>query len=191
MMRARDRIKLTLLELLKTTPADQLAVKTLVLEARISKQTLYNNFYGILDVVCEAVCDLFDEASAEYFGQENWMTGMKEALVMLDEHKDIMMRLWNSKWRYDILLALADHVYPIIMNGINECEASAGLFVSDEDKTIIAGLYQDIFVGLIMRYMRERMEQDPEELLKIYGAILEKDTAYGLRRICGLDEEGK
>ena len=188
MMRARDRIKLTLLELLKTTPADQLAVKTLVMEANISKQTLYNNFYGIMDVACEVVCDLFDEASEEYFGQENWMTGMKEALRMLDENREVMMHLWNSKWRYDIFQAVADHVYPIIVNGINECEAQAGLTVSDEDKTIIAGLYQDIFMGLIKRYMHERMEQDPEELLKIYGSILEKDTAYGLRRICGLDD---
>ena len=148
-MRARDRIKQKLLELLKTTPADQLAVKTLVMEAHISKQTLYNNFYGIQDAVCELVCDLFDEASEEYFGQENWMTGMKESLKMLDDHKDVMMHLWNSKWRYDILM------------------------------------------GLIKRYMRERMEQDPEKLLTIYGAILEKDTSYGLRRISELKEQAK
>ena len=53
-MNARGRIKRTIFELLKTTPADQLAVKTLVLEANISKQTLYNNFYGILDAACAA-----------------------------------------------------------------------------------------------------------------------------------------
>ena len=175
-MRARDRIKLTLLELLKTTPADQLAVKTLVMETHISKQTLYNNFYGIQDAVCELVCDLFDGASEEYFGQENWMTGMKESLKMLDDHKDVMMHLWNSKWRYDILIALADHVHPIIITGIN---------------TMIAGLYQDIFMGLIKRYMRKGMEQDPEKLLTIYGAILEKDTSYGLRRISELKEQAK
>lgn len=186
MMRASGRIKLTLLELLKTAPADQLAVKTLVLEAHISKQTLYNNFDGLLDAVCEAVCDLFDEASEEYFGREKWMTGMKEALRMLDENKDIMMHLWNSSWRYDVLQAVADHVYPIIMNGINECEEQAGLSVTDEDKAIMAGLYQDIFMGLIRRYMCERMEQDPDELLKVYEAILEKDTEYGLRRISGM-----
>ncbi len=190
-MNARGRIKRTIFELLKTTPADQLAVKTLVLEANISKQTLYNNFYGILDAACEVVCDLFDEASEEYFDQENWMTGMKEALKMINEHRDIMMHLWNSKWRYDILQAIADHVYPIIVNGISECEENAGLSVSDENKKIISGLYLDIFMGLITRYMRERMEQDPEELLRIYDAILEKDTAYGLRRICSLDNETK
>ena len=190
-MRARERIKQKLLELLKTTPADQLAVKTLVLEAHISMQTLYKNFYGIQDAVCELVCDLFDEASEEYFGQENWMTGMKESLKMLDDHKDVMMHLWNSKWRYDILIALADHVLPIIINGINECEAQAGLTIPEEDKTMIAGLYQDIFMCLIKRYMRERMEQDPEKLLTIYGAILEKDTSYGLRRISELKEQAK
>ena len=184
-MRARDKIKLTLLELLKTTPADQLAVKTLVIEANISKQTLYNNYYGILDAVCEVVCDMFDRASEKYFDQENWMNGMLEALKMLDANRDVMMHLWNSKWRYDILIAVADHVYPIIMKGINECEERNGLSVSEEDKETIAGLYQDIFMGMIKRFMREKMEQDPEELLNIYGAVLEKDTAYGLRRICG------
>ena len=190
-MRARDKIKLTIIEFLKENPADQLTIKTLLMEANVSKQSLYNNFYGIQDAVCESVCDLFDEAAEEYFGQENWMTGMKESLKMLDDHKDVMMHLWNSKWRYDILIALADHVHPIIINGINECEAQAGLTIPEEDKKMIAGLYQDIFMGLIKRYMRERMEQDPEKLLTIYGAILEKDTSYGLRRISELKKQAK
>ena len=116
---------------------------------------------------------------------------MMDYSKMLDEHKAIMMHLWNSKWRYDILNSLADHVNPIIINGINECEAQAGLTIPEEDKKMIAGLYQDIFMGLIKRYMRERMEQDPEKLLTIYGAILEKDTSYGLRRISELKKQAK
>ena len=62
-MRARDKIKLTIIEFLKENPADQLTIKTLLMEANVSKQSLYNNFYGIQDAVCESVCDLFDEAA--------------------------------------------------------------------------------------------------------------------------------
>jgi hypothetical protein len=185
-MRARDKIKLTIIKLLKDNPADQLTIKTLLMEANVSKQSLYNNFYGILDAVCETVCDLFDEAAGEYFGQEDWMTGLKETLRMLNERRDVMMHLWNSKWRYDILNALSDHVYPIILNGLDECEERSGITVTDEDKRVVAGLYQDIVMGLLMRYMHERMEHNPEDLIAVYEAILEKDTAYGLKRISSL-----
>lgn len=190
-MRARDKIKRTIIKLLKENPADQLTIKTLLMEANVSKQSLYNNFYGIQDAVCESVCDLFDEAAEEYFGQEDWMTGMKEVLRMLNERRDIMMHLWNSKWRYEILNALSDHVYPIILNGLDECEERTGITVSREDKKVVAGLYQDIVMGLFMRYMRDRMEQDPEDLIGVYEAILEKDTSHGFSRISALRKNSK
>ena len=190
-MRARDKIKRTIIKLLKENPADQLTIKTLLMEANVSKQSLYNNFYGIQDAVCESVCDLFDEAAEEYFGQEDWMTGMKEVLRMLNERRDIMMHLWNSKWRYEILNALSDHVYPIILNGLDECEERTGITVSHEDKKVVAGLYQDIVMGLFMRYMRDRMEQGPEDLIGVYEAILEKDTSHGFSRISALRKNSK
>ena len=190
-MRARDKIKRTIIKLLKENPADQLTIKTLLMEANVSKQSLYNNFYGIQDAVCESVCDLFDEAAEEYFGQEDWMTGMKEVLRMLNERRDIMMHLWNSKWRYEILNALSDHVYPIILNGLDECEERTGITVSHEDKKVVAGLYQDIVMGLFMRYMRDRMEQDPEDLIGVYEAILEKDTSHGFSRISAIRKNSR
>ena len=190
-MRARDKIKLTIIEFLKENPADQLTIKTLLMEANVSKQSLYNNFYGIQDAVCESVCDLFDEAAEEYFGQEDWMTGMKEVLRMLNERRDIMMHLWNSKWRYEILNALSDHVYPIILNGLDECEERTGITISHKDKKVVAGLYQDIVMGLFMRYMRDRMEQDPEDLIGVYEAILEKDTSHGFSRISDIRKNSR
>lgn len=182
-MRARDKIKLTLLELLEDNPADKLAVKTLISEAGISKQTLYNNYYGILDAVCEMMCDLIDEAAGSRFGYQSWLTDIQNILIMFHERKNIMMHLWNSKWRYDILIAISDHVMPIIMNGLSECEEKTGVCVTDGEKEVMAGLYLDIFNGLLMRFMRERMTQDPEQVVKVYSAILEKDTSYGLMRL--------
>ena len=185
-MRARERIKKTLLELLKTNSADQLAVKTLVMESHVSKQTLYNNFYGILDAVSEAVCNLVDEAAGDCFTHDTWMDGLLSILKMFEENREIMLHLWQSKWRYEVLNSVADHIYPVIVSGINDCGKKAGLNVNDNDKETMAGLYLDIFMGLVQRYMSERMAQDPERLVRIYESILEKDTSNGLKRISEL-----
>ena len=182
-MRARERIKNTLLELLEDNTADQLAVKTLCIDAQISKQTLYNNFYGIPDAIGEAVCDLIDERAGSYFAHNDWMIGMERVLVLFEEKKNVMMHLWNSKWRFETFEAIADHAYKIIARGITECEADSGIRVTRQDEGVMAGLYLDIFMGLVKRYMEQKMTQDPKMLIRVYGAVLEKDTTYGLKRI--------
>ena len=182
-MRARERIKQTLLELLKESSADQLAVKTLCIEAKISKQTLYNNFYGIPDAIGEAICDIIDENAGRYFAQSNWMTGMEKVLVLFEENRDIVMHLWNSKWRNEAFEAISSHAYKIIARGIHECEVDSGIRVPRQDEAIMAGLYLDIFMGLLLRYMEQKMTQDPKQLVRIYGAVLDKDTSSGLKRI--------
>ena len=182
-MRARERIKQTLLELLKESSADQLAVKTLCIEAKISKQTLYNNFYGIPDAIGEAICDIIDEKAGKYLAQSNWMTGMEKVLILFEENRDIVMHLWNSKWRNEAFEAISSHAYKIIARGIHECEVDSGIRVPRQDEAIMAGLYLDIFMGLLRRYMEQKMTQDPKQLVRIYGAVLDKDTSYGLKRI--------
>lgn len=182
-MRARERIKKTLIELLKDNSADMLAVKTLCIEANISKQTLYNNFYGIPDAIGEAICDIIDEKAGRYFGQNNWMTGMEKILILFEENKDVVMHLWNSKMKDEAFDAIAAQAYKIIAKGINEREKEAGIKILRQDETIMTGLYLDIFMGLIRRYMEQKMTQDPKQLIRVYGAILEKDTSYGLKRI--------
>jgi hypothetical protein len=182
-MRARERIKKTFIELLKDNSADMLAVKTLCIEANISKQTLYNNFYGIPDAIGEAICDIIDEKAGRYFGQNKWMTGMEIILILFDENKDVVMHLWNSKLKDEAFDAISSHAYMIIARGIHECEVESGIRVPRQDEAIMAGLYLDIFMGLLRRYMEQKMTQDPKQLVRGYGAVLEKDTSFGLKRI--------
>ena len=66
-----------------------------------------------------------------------------------------------------------------------------GITISHEDKKVVAGLYQDIVMGLFMRYMRDRMEQDPEDLIGVYEAILEKDTSHGFSRISAIRKNSR
>jgi hypothetical protein len=38
-------------------------------------------------------------------------------------------------------------------------------------------------MGLLRRYMEQKMTQDPKQFVRIYGAVLDKDTSSGLKRI--------
>ena len=203
--RARDKIKAAVYRLIESSPADQLAVKSVVLEADISKQTLYNNYYGLIDVINELVCGLIDEAAGGYDDPAKWMDCMLNILKMVDKHKSFMLHLYNSKYRMDTLLAIADHVYPIILAGIEHEASKEGFRILTEeaddmrgtlpgigypvpvvrrgDLEILAALYLDILMGLIKRPLRENYPQNAEHRLKIYRAVLEQNLSNGLAKL--------
>ena len=180
-MRAKDKIKHKMIELLKTTPADQISVKAVVMETNISKQTFYNNFACLTDAFGCLVCDMIDEALENSFNLGDWMSVAEEVLRSFTNNRDILMNLWDSKWRNDITRIIADHIYPVIISDINSREMETNHQAGDEGTVMIAGICQDIFIGLIKRYMSGDMEKDPGALINVYRAFLKMDTGGSIR----------
>ena len=179
----KDKIKHKLTELLKTTPADQISVKAVVMETNISKQTFYNNFECLPDAFGCLVCNMIDAASTsdDPFAHEDWMSWAEEVLRSFVKNRDILLNLWDSKWRNEITLIISDHIYSMIISAISKREMEAHHTVSDEEIAVTAGAYQDVFIGLLRRYISESMEKDPEALIDVYRAFLKMDTGGSIR----------
>ena len=182
-MTAKTKIKKTLLRLLETYPADELTVKMVCLEAQVSKQSLYNNYYGILAAVEDVIEDLIYEAARDFRNTEDWFAGILSVLRMFGERRSVINHLYNSKYQKDMLNAITICISPIIEGGIVDLADTYGVDVSDTDKSIISGLYTDVFIGLITRYLNNRMSEDPVYLVYIYKTILANSTAEAMAKI--------
>ena len=181
-MLAKDKIKTTLLRLLETHPADGLTVKMVCMEAQVSKQSLYNNYYGIVATE-DVIEDLISEATRDFCSTENWFTGILSVLRLFSERRSVINHLYNSKYQKDMLKAITRYISPIIEAGILDRANTCGVDISDEDKSIMTGLYTDVLIGLITRYLNNKMSEDPAYLVYIYSTILADSTAEAMAKI--------
>lgn len=182
-MASKEKIKTTLIELLEKYSADHLTVKMVCMEAKISKQTLYNNYYGILEAVEDVIGDFIEEAMKDFHRTSNWFDGIRSVLRMLSDRKAVVMHLYDSRYRQDVLAAISGSIRPVIENGIRECARDAKVEVDDHDQTIMADMYIDVFMGLISRYLDNRMTDDPDRLVYVYETMMTNRTIETLNSI--------
>lgn len=180
-MQAKDRIKLTLEELLAKYPVDELSIKMLCAEADISKQTLYNNYYGILEVIRELFTDYVKSSVDGFQSNHYWMDGVQRILETLAARKAVVMHVYNSKYRYEMLRAMGNTVAPILEEGIKEVGARLdGVEFDPEAVELLKELYMDIFMGITSRYIADGMTRDPQQIARVYDLLMDKHTANAL-----------
>ena len=68
----------------------------------------------------------------------------------------------------------------LLLDVINE--EAAGMTVRDEDKAFIARIYSYVFVGLMLDWIRDDMQQDPKELVSRLATLIRGNIVQGLQR---------
>lgn len=180
-MLARDRIKETLVELLEKHTVEELSVKMLCSEANVSKQTLYNNFYGILEVIKSIFVDYVTNAADGFQSNHDWLAGVQRILETLTARREFVMHVYNSKYRYEMLRAMGNTVAPILEDGIREVESRLDGESFDPDSVqLLKELYMDIFMGITSRFIADGMTRDPRQIARVYDLLMSKHTANAL-----------
>ena len=175
--------------MLESYPADDLSVKSVCAEACISKQTLYNNYYGILGAIEELVSDLMEEATDDYKNNHDWLEGLRSILHMLIERKNVFIHLYYSKYRDDMLKAIYMVLGPIVAHGVQDCAARSESELTDYSQKIVVGFYMDILMGVVGRFIHKRMTDDPDYVAAMYKTMLmDHDTKKVLKDLSNLDK---
>ena len=75
------------------------------------------------------------------------------------------------------LKPLVDHLLLDVSN-----EEAAGMTVRDEDKAFIARVYSYVFIGLMLDWIKDDMQQDPKALVDHLATLIKGNIAQGLQR---------
>ena len=59
-----------------------------------------------------------------------------------------------------------------------------GMAVREEDKVFIADFYKYGFVGLMLEWIHQNMEPDPEEIVSRLSNLIEGDVKRSLEKHC-------
>ena len=169
--------------------ADDLSVKLVCNEAGISKQTLYNKYYGVLGAIEELVFDLMEDAAKDYAGSEMWAEQIRAVLQMLIDNKDVFMHLYFSKYKDDLLGMINARVQPMVGLCMDKYAEEAGVVLDDFDKKILVAYFMDVYIGGFNRFMRNRLSDDPDYIISRYKVLVRGHAIDAIRKFAELKAE--
>ena len=120
----------------------------------------YYHFKDIYDLVEWACLEDARAALEEKKTYDTWQEGFLQIFEAVRENKPFIMNVYRCVHQEQVERYLKPLVDQLLLDVINE--EAAGMTVRDEDKAFIARIYSYVFVGLMLDWIRDDMQQDPK-----------------------------
>ena len=167
-------LEASLKSLLLQKPLSKITVTDITEDCGINRMTFYYHFKDIYDLV-EWCCQ--EDASRALAGKktyETWQQGLLQIFEAVRENKPFILNVYRSVSREQVENYLYKVTYALL-DGVVE-EQAQGMSVRQEDKAFLATLYQYMFVGLMLDWIKSDMKRDPQAIvsrleLAIHGSI--------------------
>ena len=176
----RKAIMAAFVTLLNEKPLDKITISDIAADCGISRMTFYYHFKDIYDLV-EWAC--MEDARRALEGKktyDTWQQGFLQIFETVRENKPFVMNVYRCVHREQVERYLGPLVDRLLLGVINE-EAD-GITVRDEDKQFIAQVYSYIFIGLMLDWIKDDMQQDPKTLVDHLATLIKGNIAQGLQR---------
>lgn len=170
----------SLKNLLLQKPLNKITISDITEDCGISRMTFYYHFKDIYDLVEWACMEDAKKALENKKTHDTWQQGFAQILHAVRENKTFIMNVYHCVSREQVekyLVSLTDH---LLMGVITE--QSAGMTVREEDKFFIAQVYSYSFVGLMLDWIKDGMQAEPELLVNKLALVLQGNIAQALER---------
>ena len=171
-------IEASLKNLLLKKPLDKITINDIAEDCGISRMTFYYHFKDIYDLV-EWVCA--EDAAKLLAGKktfDTWQEGCLQIFKAVLDNKPFILNVYRSVSREQVENYLYKVTYPLIAGVVEE--QSAGMNIRKEDKTFIANFYKYAFVGVMLEWIKNGMQEDPQVLVKQLSLVVHGSSALAL-----------
>lgn len=153
-------------ELLNKKSMDKLTVKAVCEHCDVNRQSFYNHFTDLMDVFKFI---FFEELSVEIAQNrtfENWGCGFLATLNYLKKNSKMILHVHNSSYWPETTIYLTRLSNRMLESVVDECVEKLGIKLKEKDKKFIVNFYRHVFNGLMLDWVSEGMEENPEVMLK-------------------------
>lgn len=163
----------SLKNLLLQKPLDKITISDITDDCGISRMTFYYHFKDIYDLVEWSCFEDARKALQENKTYEPWQQGYLQIFEEVKKNKPFIMNVYKCVHREQVEKYLQPLVNNLVLNVINEEAQNTN--VTEDDKLFISQIYSYILMGLMLDWIKDDMEPDPEEIVDRL-TILIKDT---------------
>ena len=163
----------SLKRLLLKKPLDKITITDITTDCGISRMAFYYHFKDIYDLVEWSCVEDGTKALQGKKTSESWTEGLTQIFEAVLENKPFIMNVYRNVDRERIENYLFKLTYDLIVGVVEE--KSKGLNITEEDKKFIADFYKYGFVGIMLKWIREGMKENIEDLVRMMDLTL-RDT---------------
>ena len=170
----------SLKNLLLQKPLNKITISDITEDCGINRMTFYYHFKDIYDLV-EWVCiEDAKKALENKKTYDTWQQGFVQIFYAVRENKPFIMNVYRCVSREQVEKYLVPLTDNLLMGVI--AEQSAGMVVRDEDKLFIAQVFSYSFVGIMLDWIKDGMQNDPEELVSKLDMVIQGSLKGALER---------
>ena len=169
----KQTLEKSLKNLLYTKPITKITINDIAKDCGINRMTFYYHFKDIYDLVEWACLEDAKKALEEKRTHATWQQGFLQIFEAVKENKIFIMNVYNYVDRAQVEKYLTPLVNNLLMGVINE--ESQHISIKETDKEFIARMYSYMFIGLMLDWIKENMEEDPKKIIDTLSILL-KDT---------------
>lgn len=164
--------------LMNTTSLAKITVNDIVKECKVNRRTFYYHFQDIYDLLEWIFKNEVAKVMAENKTYNTWQEGFLRIFHYLGENRKMVLNTYNSIGREQLETHLYSAVYNLVFNVVDEI--TSGTDVSEKGKEFVVNFYKVALVGLLLEWIRNNMEENPEQIIDNLNKIISGDTHKAL-----------
>lgn len=172
----------SLKNLLLKKPLTKITVGDIADDCGINRMTFYYHFKDIYDLVEWSCLEDARRALDEKKTYETWQQGLLQIFEAVQENKPFILNVYRCVHREQVEKYLQPLVDRLVLSVIDE--EVGDRTVRDEDKQFIAQVYSYIFIGLMLDWIKEDMQTDPQPLVDRLAKLIQGSMSEALSRFC-------
>lgn len=168
----------SLKKIMNTTPLAKITVNEIVKDCGVNRRTFYYHFqdiYALLEWIFKNEVANVMEQNKTY---QTWQQGFLRIFLYLSKNHKMVLNTYNSIGRDKLQVHLYNAVYKLVSNVVEEI--TLGTEVSKEQKEFVINFYKVALVGLLLEWIRNGMEENPEQIIDNLNKIIQGDTHKAL-----------
>lgn len=171
----------SLLELLEEKNLNKITIEDISERAGINRQTFYYHFRDIIDLLEWMWQEDEKRLFKEKYTYDNWEQSFISICKEFQKNRTFIMNVYKNAPSELLTTHLYNLVYPMIYTVVNE--KAQNYIVKDEDIKFIADFYKYAFVALVIDWIRNNMEENPEKIVKKVGILLQGTINHSLNNL--------
>lgn len=180
----KQAIYASFMKLLKDRPLDQISVKDIVEDCGVNRKTFYYYFQDIYALNDELMKSELERLKASLPADVDWKGAQKALARAMLANKSSILHMYRAL-DYERIEQTA---YDIAMNSLpqmlRQYEGSSD--VGDDDILIISRICSSALAGLIARWVREGMKEEPDALIDRVNIIMHGTAELAIKNAAAL-----
>lgn len=176
----KNAIVASFIKLLNERPFDKIAVKDIVEDCGINRNTFYyyyQDIYALLEDIFETETSKVIEADRTF---DTWENGLIQSVEFALKNKRAIYHVYNSIKREQ----LENYLYRITEDLMERFvrQQARGLTVAEEDIHLVALFYKHAAVGSVLEWLQRGMKDDAEHIIHRMGQLFEGNIRSTLQK---------